>query len=1401
MKSKYLLLVGLFCCFAQLKAQETSSPCEGCIRYWPDDDNDGSGDHWAAWAYHLAGGWPGHAANDNDCDDGDPNIQMLYWYIDADGDGYGREIGPIASCGVPNGGSGNNWDCDDHNADLNPNTVWYTDNDHDGLGSSVVAGIQCAAPVNGVLNQDDCDDNNNGTLAAPTWYIDADGDGFGENDTIVNCTQPNGYVDNNWDQCPEMYGTIMGCVVPNDGAGNHGSFNDLNYIITSLPKIPVTDTQQITQPEDINTSIVYYDGLGRPVQNISSRQSLSGNDIAAHMKYDAQGRLTHEYLPLATSQNSLAYIQATSLESQTATYYSDTYNSAVAFSEKQYEESPLNRISKQASPGTEWAIGSGHEIKTAYTVNTSGDQVKWYVATSTWNPSEELYIPNLAQDAFYPLGQLYKTIIYDENNDSNPLDETQGSVIEFKNREGQVVLKRTYGEDLDNVGTEKHDTYYVYDQFGNLSYVIPPLADGYNPLLTTTQESLCYQYQYDAKNRLTAKRLPGKSWDYLIYDSLDRLVMTGPASSPFTDGGWGWLYNKYDDFNRICFTGWIKSRDTRHDYQLEYNSSHIYNAFSGQSTIGNVLIGYSSSHIPDDFHLLTVNYYDKYDFTVAPSTLPTSILSQDVLSNVKGLPTGKWVRILTTETEYKKEESYVLYDKKSRAIFNYVSNIDNGYTKTSNSYNFIGQILRTDTEHKKSNAAGPPLSIREDFEYNPQGKLMNHFHKINNRRTELLAHNDYDELGNPIIKNVGGQDVSSFVGIQKVDYQYNIRGWLTAINNVDDLSDNGNDSDLFAFKLNYAQPEGTFADPLYNGNISEILWISSSDNFKRKYSYLYDTMNRLKHGIYENTVTSALYNYDESMVYDKNGNITHLQRNGYGDDQGNVFNVDDLMYSYSSTNRNRIVKINDLTDDPKGFNDDSDNDPTDATNDYTYDSKGNMYTDDNKGITGIYYNHLDLPIKIEFGPAATILYSYNAEGRKILKSASDGTNPTVTTTYHQSGFQYKNGVLQFFPTAEGYVKFVSSPSIADNYGYVYNYLDHLGNIRLSYAIDPSNGELKILEENHYYPFGLKHMDYNTAKKEHNGEESILKIKPIPVGGLPTYDYKYNGKEWQDELGLEWYDYQARNYDPAIGRWMNIDPLAEVSRRWSPYSYCYNNPVFFVDPDGMWPYPIVFRSFHPSSAFGAGTIGMPPTIDGRPYSGDNRSFSLADGVSSRIHHRVVADPQAGTVSYAGRGLEGTYSNSSHHPTWGNKTDIPDGYIGNIKSGNNSVSFLTGYEGTNPLGVGPTPDIDVDAKFSLSQKGDILNISGKVNGDDFPNTEATITDPSGQKLFIGTDVRAAGQDNMPTILFGPATENIMNIDMNIKTDAKGNFMGVMQGDKMISRDDWNKSFLNQNPNPTN
>jgi len=179
---------------------------------------------------------------------------------------------------------------------------------------------------------------------------------------------------------------------------------------------------------------------------------------------------------------------------------------------------------------------------------------------------------------------------------------------------------------------------------------------------------------------------------------------------------------------------------------------------------------------------------------------------------------------------------------------------------------------------------------------------------------------------------------------------------------------------------------------------------------------------------------------------------------------------------------------------------------------------------------------------------------------------------TVTTTDYLTGFQYINNKLEFFPHAEGYVKNVIDEDTgfgATNniYRYVYNYTDHLGNVRLTYTKHPITNVLTILEENNYYPFGLKHRNYNMGKKQYEKLQSTGGIVITPTNET-VYDYKYNGKECQDELGLNFYDYGARNYDPAIGRWMNIDPLAENSRRWNPYNYAYNNPMYFVDPDGM-----------------------------------------------------------------------------------------------------------------------------------------------------------------------------------------------------------------------------------------
>ncbi|PZU17221.1 MAG: hypothetical protein DI589_26350, partial [Shinella sp.] len=201
-------------------------------------------------------------------------------------------------------------------------------------------------------------------------------------------------------------------------------------------------------------------------------------------------------------------------------------------------------------------------------------------------------------------------------------------------------------------------------------------------------------------------------------------------------------------------------------------------------------------------------------------------------------------------------------------------------------------------------------------------------------------------------------------------------------------------------------------------------------------------------------------------------------------------------------------------------------------------------------------------------------------GKKLQKTVWKGSD--YTPTDYLSGFQYIHETLDLFPTAEGYVKYIRPlRGRPEQFNYVFNHEDHLGNIRMSYAMDKEKGKIYIMEENHYYPFGLKHEKYNSDKYEYveiSKEDGgyLIGIEPLGPQQRRSYQYKYNGKELQDELGLNMYDYGARNYDPAIGRWMNIDPLAEIYRRWSPYTYAVNNPMRFVDPDGMGVDDVIIR---------------------------------------------------------------------------------------------------------------------------------------------------------------------------------------------------------------------------------
>ena len=680
-----------------------------------------------------------------------------------------------------------------------------------------------------------------------------------------------------------------------------------------------------------------------------------------------------------------------------------------------------------------------------------------------------------------------------------------------------------------------------------LAFVIPPMANG--TLLGDHLDKWCYQYHYDAKKRLVEKKLPQKDWEYIIYDKADRVVMTGPVYNPFGDGNKGWLITKYDLFGRSIYTGYYASStfSSAERNSLAQNNFTVESKSGSNITIDDITTRYTNTSFPTSFKLLSVNYYDNYSYPGAPTSFPT-VETQSVNTALKGQLTGTWRRILTTSSSTAGNMSYNFYDNKYRVIRSYSANHLGGYTQVDSKLNFTGTPSKTIT-YQKQNSNAAILTITDVLTYDRRDRLTKQTEQIGTGVVETIVSNTYDELGVLVTKNVGG----SSGGLQTVDYKYNIRGWLTDINNADYFH-NDTQNDLFQFKINYNNSVAG-GKAQYNGNISSVFSRTKTDNIFRGYNYSYDHLNRLllgKNLFYEIGGWTMGINsndfYDEAVNYDKNGNIITLNRTSKVDDQ--KVDIDILTYDY---NGNQLLSV---TDHSSPTVNDGFKDGNKVGDDYAYDTFGNITQDKNKGITDISYNHLNLPYQVTFGNGSNIKYTYDAAGTRLKKQVQPSGGALVTTDY-VNGFEYKNDILQTFSHAEGYVenKYISNDGVRGRYEFFYHYIyrDHLGNNRLVYADLDGNGIIdpatEIVEENNYYPFGLKHKGYNELAG--NG-----------------YKYKFGGKELNDELGLDLYDFGARNYDAAIGRWLNVDPLAEVSRRWTPYNYAYNNPIYFVDPDGM-----------------------------------------------------------------------------------------------------------------------------------------------------------------------------------------------------------------------------------------
>ncbi len=1228
----------------------------------------------------------------------------------------------------------------------------------------------------------------------------------------------------------------------------------------------------------------YLDGFGRPMQVVQQQASPLGHDVVQAMRYDDFGRERIGFLPYVldeSDQNTQAkpgMYKPDAVHSGIKNprdyryspqykFYKDHFGAAAddpeyPYAEKRFEPSPLNRVLQEAAPGKSWHFGAvgkdkdgndyllNSQISYGYRSNGPDEVRLWTVDMS--NTLHKSY-HKLESTGWYGENELYLNVVTDENG---------SQIWEYKDKQGQVVLKKVQLADEADLGV--HDgwacTYYVYDDFGNLRYVIPPQAvqdmvdDATDSWALVQKEDFIdnwlFYYSYDGRQRMATKKVPGADMVYMVYDKRDRLVLTQDGNQRSTEygednTGKAWSFTKYDVLNRPVISG-VYIHNVPDESQLAMQN-HVIDRM-GLSLNGEDFAWYESRNESDAMHgynnasfpkanadgtaldVLTVSYYDDYSFlkpddsaesyfdtdgnsfAYAPDFSTFQPDADEINRDVKGKVTGSKVKVLDPGVpEYLSTVSY--YDDRYRPVQSMTEN-HLGELETMTSCYADKDLTANIAESYTSTTMKATPNVQRTFTYDHAKRLETVQHTLipkdagglllDPENTITLIKNTYNELGELESKKLhreSGEDAW-----QSVDYQYNIRGWLTHIN--DAVLSEGPDSeadDLFGMELYYTDGPDGFDVPTYNGNISGVKWKSAVDEDRMAYGYTYDKLNRIigahyaagtkppegqpwkDERLYNMEIKGAPINEAEKIYesgYDLNGNIKFLMRDGFEASQdapGHPSPIDRLEYDYVGSG-NQLNKVSDAGTDG-GFKD-GDN----TGNDYLYDDNGNMIVDENKGITNIKYNLLNLPREIQMTGSRKMEYIYDAAGIKLAQRVyEDDTqapdNATKTTDYIGERIYESNATetqaLQFIHHEEG--RIVPGPDVNDinwtpnskAWEYQYNIKDHLGNTRVTFAdplvdylvtmeggadrveeqnlgfdnldltqhqdqnnvflldhtkhltnangeniypnadmvcflngtgdrifgpakslqvmpgdeielsvyykykellsgtdtktladlllsaynasfakqlgelalasgsnldasflesamevIDGENGSsipdaylnIIIVDENFGNAVGYKkpigsdgtvadmgkhgelmhsinidkkgyayiYLSNETPGSEVYFDDFLIEHKPNPIIQKDDYypfgmsiaglnfgreyalenKFLYNGKELQNELDLDWYDYGARMYDAAIGKFHVIDPNAENYLSWTPYNYVANNPLNLIDPDGM-----------------------------------------------------------------------------------------------------------------------------------------------------------------------------------------------------------------------------------------
>ena len=549
-----------------------------------------------------------------------------------------------------------------------------------------------------------------------------------------------------------------------------------------------------------------------------------------------------------------------------------------------------------------------------------------------------------------------------------------------------------------------------------------------------------------------------------------------------------------------------------------------------------------------------MNYYDNYTFLQKYSA-ELGILASDFQvkgSCAQGLQTGK----VQTANDGGKVIEVSFYDSKGQPADTRRLHVGKRLTCTHTDYSYTGKPTKVFIEEYSVSGNSKSFVVSQIIEnvYSKKtDKLLSTSISVNGKK-ETTQRFEYDDLGR--IKEIRRGNHTG-----AVSYDYNLHGWTTNIGSKD-----------FHEELHYTDGVGT---PCFNGNISSLLWSTSDYGQVRGYKFEYDGLDRLKEAVYGETpsLSDKQNRYNEKVIeYTANGAMKRFQRRGRKDD-GEYGKIDNL---HIKLNGNQLLNVVDDALPANKYSSFNFIDGANETVEYEYNGVGALAKDLNRGIT-IRYDNLDYPRRIDFKDGNSITYTYlpdrtllskeyglpyNIEKEKVngvigIDNAADRVSTEASSlsdtimaaqsgmimfgeTEYSGNIIYKNGKLDKVLFPGGYCTFDKEKKDLPIFHYYTQ--DHLGNNR---TVTNEDGTVEQIV--HYYPFGGT---FNDA-----GLNASLQ------------QYKYNGKELDRVAGLNTYDYGARQYFSALPVWDRVDPKCEEDYGVSPYAYCRNNPMKFIDKKG------------------------------------------------------------------------------------------------------------------------------------------------------------------------------------------------------------------------------------------